>query len=309
MHAASFVVDAARRVVESDAAALHVGVGAGVGEALEALPSWLAEPAREAIDAAATAGEAERVARDHARGAHWILHATVARGEPWRARVVAMDVTPAVVRDREATFASLAHALGNVAFGMRSVLDAIDVDHPEGAELVEYLAHLRDPIDRLAVTTTRLAMALETPRAGSERVAVDAIVERALASVAPSCRPARVDAVAERMFVRGDAVLLAEPIAAMLESAAEGTRPALAIARDERRGRPYARVSVERRYASVEPEAVGGPWDLAGSLRLDTLLHLAHGRAVIAAHEGEVTAERVEGGVRLAVLLPLIREC
>ncbi len=159
--ARTFVVDSSRRICESTVPELCVG------ELLTA-SSWLGEPALDAMDAAALAGCAQRwLGRDLERGTHWILHASIVGTDPWRARVVAVDATPAVLADREAVFSKLVHALTNISFALSAVLDVTKVDRPTGERLDEYLAHLNGPVRRLSTITQRLAASLPGARGGS----------------------------------------------------------------------------------------------------------------------------------------------
>ena len=170
MIARTFVVDSARRICESTAPELPVG------EVLTA-SSWLGEPALDAMDAAVTAGRAQRrLGQDAARGTHWILHASIVGSDPWRARVVAVDATPAVLADREAIYSKLVHSLTNIGFALSAILDVIRIDRPTGAQLDECLTYLDDPVRRLSATTARLAASLP----GARRLSGDRTEPRGL---------------------------------------------------------------------------------------------------------------------------------
>lgn len=299
----TFVVDSARNIRESTAPELRVG------ETL-APSSWLGASSLDAIDAAVVAGRMQRrIGRDPARGTHWILHASIVADEPWLARVVAVDATPAVSADREAVFARLAHSLNNIAFAIDSVLHVIGIDRPIGLQLDECLDHLRDPVGRLSAIMTRLAACVASPQPVLARVAVESLVELALSRTVPIAERSNVDVASPGMFTSCDADALSDVIAAMLDGSGKDPTRRLRIDRVVVQGHPHARVFVDRRAAPAQEPDIAAAWDLHGGHRLDHQLRLGLGRAVVVAHGGDVFAESAAPGrVRLGLRLPLLTD-
>src|SRR6185436_3693425 len=119
---------------------------------------------------------------------------------------------------RRAILASLLHALSNVAFGLSSVAEAIAMDQPEGAELVEYVRHLRGPGERLEAIVKYMARCTESPPTPIGGTTPRAIVEAALDTVSPLRRPLQVEVLEEAPPVRGSVGPLARVLVAVLES-------------------------------------------------------------------------------------------
>jgi hypothetical protein len=223
-----------------------------------------------------------------------------------RARVVAVDATPAVDEDRALLLESFVHAVQNVGFALRSVVDALAMERPTGPLFDVYVGHLREPADRLARTMRRIGRCISPPRPALERTAVEEVVAHARTRVVEWAQPSVVAVAADGMVVAADVELLAEAVAAMLESGGEGTEPSLAVDRAVAGGASFARIAVVRRASPQEEEGVAAAWDLAGGLRLDARLRLMAGRAAVLAHRGDVFAEVARRGwVRLGLRVPL----
>jgi hypothetical protein len=297
--AQSFVVDAEGKVVASTTP--RVGVGASLDAS-----SWLGATCLDAIDGARTAGGVQRRAgRDYSSDTHWLVSASVLEGAPWRARVIAIDVTLAVESDRAAVLGKVVHTCRNIGAALLSVLEALDLDRPTGDAFEQYLAHLRDPAERLSVTMKHLASALVPPRPSLERIAVGVLVERVLACVSPSHRPKETLPVFERL-VAGDAETLAEGLAAMI-GGERGGAAAFGVDEVDVGGRPWVRFFVERTVTPMEEGDISSLWDLSSTHDASLPLRLSYARAVVRAHGGRVTAERLRAGrVGLGALLPQV---
>jgi hypothetical protein len=299
--ARSFVVDEGRRVLESDAPLLEVG-------AVVQASSWLGETTLEALEAAVRTGRAQRrAARDGLRGTHWVVQVAVTSLDPWRARVTAFDATQLVTGDRQAVFAKIVHSMRNVSFALQSVIEAIEVEHPTGAELDEYLSHLRDPANRLSVTMSRLAACITPVHPSPRPMGVAELIAIAVGRVSPGCRPERVEVSDPSMRVSADPELVSELVAAMLESGGDHAAPALEAAPVMVDGQVHARLVVDRKTSMAGERAGADLWDLAAGRGLEIPLRLAIGRDVVHAHGGEVLAENAPAGrVRLGITLPLL---
>ncbi len=295
------VVDADRRVVESTAPLLKVG-------ALLTPFSWLGAAALSAVDGAERTGQAQRTeGRDFARATHWLVDAVVVGKTPWRARITLIDATLVVSADRQAVHAKLVHAMRNVSFAVLSVLEALEGNRPEGADLDRYLDHLRQPAESLARTMARFEACMSPVVPSMDPLSVRALVEGALLRIDPACRPAQVSLPEADVFLRGDAELLSETIASMLESGGQRAAPFLDADQVDVGGRSHVRIVVTRTASAAEQRAVAGLWDLAGGVGLDVPLRLAFGRAVVLAHGGDVLSDLVAGGtVRLGLRLPTV---
>jgi K+-sensing histidine kinase KdpD len=299
--ARSLVVDEGRRVVESDAPLLAVGTRVGRS-------SWLGDALVDALDAAVRTGHPQRrAARDGLRGTYWILQVAITSLDPWRARVSAVDATTLVRADREALFSKIVHSMRNVSFALQSVLEAIEVEHPTGTELDEYLSHLRDPANRLAATMARLAACITPARLSLRSVPVGEIVASAVSRATPACRPGRIRVSEPPVVVSADAEHIAELVTAMLESGGDHADPALEAVEATSDGRRHARIVVDRRTAAPGERAGANLWDLAAGRGLEIPLRLAIGRDVVREHGGEVLVEDAPPGrVRLGFSLPAL---
>ena len=303
--ALSFVVDSARRIRESHAPELRDG------DVLRPRRRGSAKRHLDAIDAgrALRVRAAARGSGPRARHRTWIVHAClIPSTDPWLARVVAVDATPAVSADREAIFAKLIHSTTNISFALGSALDVLAIDRPTGAPLDRCLAYLREPVRRLSETMTRLAACLVPPRLLLRPASVEELVESALSRTLRAGRPGSVTIVPPAMRVSCDIDALSETVAAMLEGGPEDPAGRLEVDRVEVGGRLLARVVVERGApAGQDPHAVAGSWDLHGGQQLDPQLRLSLARAVVFAHGGDVFAESAAiGRVRLGMRLPLL---
>jgi hypothetical protein len=292
-------VDEERRIVQSSVPQL------AEGETLRA-ESWLGAVLLEAVATAGTTGAAQtRVGRDYLHGTHWVVTATLASREPWRATVSLFDATAAVDEDREAILSKLIHAFQNGHFAMRTVLEAIELDGPTGPALAEYCAHLRSPSERLSTTMARLADCIHTRRPSQRSVTIGALLEHALTRVAARHKPAEVNVPEALTPVQVDLAMISDTLAALLESDGAGSDSRVTAEPGDRGERRGVRFSVERAVPTGDDKDPGALWDVAAGRGLEGPLRLTVGRAAVLAHGGAVFAERVrDGRVRLGFWLP-----
>ena len=206
----------------------------------------------------------------------------------------------------------------NSCFALQSVVEAITEDKPTGFELDEYVAHLREPTDRISTTMSRLNTYLIAPDLSRRPTAVSAFIDHAVAALPESRRPQTTRLSDESMTVLVDGNLLSEAFAVMFD----GDDPAAILVVDSCtiRGRRHARLVVERRELLAEDRTLAGHWDLAGGQRFEMALRFSIARAIVLAHGGEVLSSSAvvpegaapsvknagRGRARLGIYLPLM---
>ncbi len=300
----TFSLDADHRIIESTVGEFRVGDVVDGSHGLG--PTIL-----EAVDAATPETSPQRrAACDGLRGTHWLVIASVASVVPWRARVVVVDVTAAVVADRAVVLEKVIHSVQNVSFALQSVVDAVDLDRPTGARLDEYLAHLRAPAVRLSTTMVQLGAILEAPAPVLRRATVDSIVERVLFSPRLRCRPAFVAAHAREMNVAADVEMLAESVRAMLDSGGAHGAPTLEVDRVDLGTAPlraHRRPNDERRVKTTAtfPRALGHRRRGAGS-KSRSAWPRPEQSVLRARRDGDGGSFAGASRVRLAMFLPLL---